>query len=128
MSEFYEIAWATETILVMRRRGYLSIEQASKYFADAMRAIDEAPETWGMVVDTREAVAQSEDVTAVLQEQMNYTARSGACRIAVVTGSTVASMQTKRLNAIAGYAPDAITFHQSYEDALADVQRAVTGH
>jgi hypothetical protein len=126
MPDPYEIAWTTGNILVMRRHGYMSIEQANKYFADAKRAIGKARGTWGLVVDTTDAATQSEDVIAVLQEQMNYTAKSGARRTAIVTGKVVASMQTRRLNAMAGYAPGAITFHESYDEAYADVQRALT--
>jgi len=41
----------------------------------------------------------------------------------VVTGRVVASMQTKRLNATAKYAPDVISFHESVKEAYADVRR-----
>jgi hypothetical protein len=125
MSEPYEIAWATDNILVLRRRGFMSVDQAKSYFAAAKRAFDGAPEKWGLVVDTAEAATQSEEATAVLQEQMSYTASSRARRIAIVTGRTVPSMQTKRLNASAGFAPDAVTYHQFYDDAYADVERAL---
>lgn len=123
----YDIAWAAEDILVIRRRGYLTIDQANDYFAESKQAMDDAPSTtWGLVVDASDAVPQSEAVTAVLQEQMNYTAQSGARRVAIVTGRVVNTMQLKRLNASAGWAPDALSFHQSYDEAYADVQQALT--
>jgi hypothetical protein len=126
MPEPYDITWAAEDILVIRRRGFMTLDQANKYFLEAKHAMDEAPSHWGLVVDTSEAVAQKEDVSAVLQEQMNYTATAGASRVAIVTGRVVGTMQVKRLNAGAGWAPDVLSFHDSYDAALADVKQALT--
>lgn len=127
MPEPYEVEWAAIDVLVIRRRGFLTLEQAEAYFAEVKREIRKAPIRWGLVVDTSESAAQGEEVTAVLQEQMEYTASSSARRVSVVTGRAVASMQTKRLNATAKYAPDVISFHESFKEAYADVRRFLDG-
>jgi hypothetical protein len=128
MSDTYQVEWLSGGILLQRRSGVLAIDDAKKYVAAIKAAIASAPERWGILVDTRAARAQTEEVQHVIQEQIRYATSHHVAWVAVVTSGAITHLQQRRITTEPGmHDPSSISFHSDYTEALNAVQRAVSG-
>ncbi len=67
MAATYTVEWIQPGILLLRRTGLMSVDEASEYAATAARMVTTAPARWGAVVDVRGAVAQTDEVQQIVQ-------------------------------------------------------------
>ena len=80
------------------------------------------------MVDAREAVAQTDEVQAIIQGLIQYVVSKNVTRVAIVTKSALAGIQQKRITTAPGmHDPRTIGFHEDYDAALAEVRAALNG-
>jgi hypothetical protein len=128
MAGAYKVEWLPGGVLLQRRSGLFSIDEANGYVAAVKDAVRSAPARWGAVVDAREAVAQTEDVQSVIQGLIQYVVAKHVCRVAIVTKSAMTTLQQKRITVAPGmHDPATVGFHDDYDTALAEVRAAVQG-
>jgi hypothetical protein len=126
MAGTYTVEWLPGGVLLQRRTGLFTLEEANGYVAAVKAAVRSAPVPWGAVVDAREAVAQNEDVQAVIQGLIQYVVSKNVRRVAIVTKSALTGIQQKRITVAPGmHDPNTVGFHHDYDAALADVRAAL---
>lgn len=126
MAGTFSVEWMPGGVLLQRRTGLLTAEQANGYVAAVKEAVKTAPARWGAVVDAREAVAQNEDVQAIIQSLIQYVVSKNVKRVAIVTTSAVTGIQQKRITTAPGmHDPSTISFYSDFDAAVADVRKAL---
>jgi hypothetical protein len=126
MAGTFSVEWLSGGVLLQRRSGLLTVDQAREYSAAVERAVTQAPLHWGAVVDARDAVAQTDDVQAIIQSLIQFVVGKGVQRIAVVTTSAITGLQQRRLTTAPGmHDPSTIAFYGEFDQALADVRAAI---
>jgi hypothetical protein len=122
----FKVEWLPGGVLLQRRGGLFSVDEANNYVAAVKEAVRSAPARWGAVVDARDAVAQSEDVQAIIQGLIQYVVSKNVKRVAIVTTSALTGFQQKRITTAPGmHAPATVGFHHDYDAALAEVRAAL---
>lgn len=128
MAGTFTVEWLPGGILLQRRGGLFSVDEANRYVAAVKAAIRSAPPKWGAVVDAREAVAQTDEVQAIIQGLIQYVVSKNVTRVAIVTKSALAGIQQRRITTAPGmHDPKTIGFHEDYDAALAEVRAALNG-
>ena len=126
MAGTFNIEWLSGNVLLQRRSGMFTVDEAKGYVAAVKEAVKKAPVRWGAVVDTRNAVAQTDEVQALIQELIQYVVTKGVKRVAIVSTSTITGLQEKRITTAPGmHDPSTIAFYSDYDAAVADVRAAV---
>jgi hypothetical protein len=126
MAGTFSVEWMPGGVLLQRRTGLLTAEQANGYVDAVKEAVKTAPARWGAVVDAREAVAQNEDVQAIIQSLIQYVVSKNVKRVAIVTTSAVTGIQQKRITTAPGmHDPSTVAFYSDFDAAVADVRKAV---
>lgn len=128
MAGTFSVEWLPGGILLQRRGGLFSVDEANRYVTAVKDAIRSAPPKWGAVVDARDAVAQTDEVQAIIQGLIQYVVAKNVTRVAIVTKSALAGIQQKRITTAPGmHDPKTIGFHENYDAALAEVRAALNG-
>lgn len=128
MAGTYKVEWLPGGVLLQRRSGLFTADEANSYVAAVKAAVRSAPPRWGAVVDARDAVAQNDDVQAIIQGLIQYVVSKNVCRVAIVTKSAMTALQQKRITIAPGmHDPSTVGFHDDYDAALAEVRAAVAG-
>ncbi|HET9186334.1 MAG TPA: hypothetical protein VFN80_00145 [Acidothermaceae bacterium] len=128
MAGTFSVEWLPGGVLLQRRGGLFSVDEANRYVAAVKAAIRSAPPKWGAVVDAREAVAQTDEVQAIIQGLIQYVVSKNVTRVAIVTKSALAGIQQRRITTAPGmHDPKTIGFHDDYDAALAEVRAALNG-
>jgi hypothetical protein len=126
MSGTFSVEWLPGGVLMQRRTGVLSADQANDYVAAVKRAVEVAPARWGCVVDTRDAVAQATDVQEIIQELIKHVTARGVLRVALVSTRATTEIQQQRVTTAPGmHDPSTVSTHRDLEAAIADVRAAV---
>jgi hypothetical protein len=126
MAGTFSVEWMPGGVLLQRRTGLLTAEQANGYVDAVKEAVKTAPARWGAVVDAREAVAQNEDVQAIIQSLIQYVVSKNVKRVAIVTTSAVTGIQQKRITTAPGmHDPSTVAFYSDFDAAVADVRKAL---
>ncbi len=126
MAGTFSVEWMPGGVLLQRRTGLLTAEQANGYVDAVKEAVKSAPARWGAVVDAREAVAQNEDVQAIIQSLIQYVVSKNVKRVAIVTTSAVTGIQQKRITTAPGmHDPSTVAFYSDFDAAVADVRKAL---
>jgi hypothetical protein len=126
MAGTFSVEWLPGNVLLQRRSGMLTADEANDYVAAVKAAIAKAPARWGAVVDARNAVAQSDEVQAIIQGLIKYVVGKGVKRVVIVSTSTITALQEKRITTAPGmHDPSTVAFYSDYEAALADVRSVV---
>jgi hypothetical protein len=127
MTESFSVDWLPDGVLMQRRTGLLTVDQANAYVAAVEKAIETAPSRWGAVVDAREASAQTAEVQAIIQGLIQRVVAKKVQRIAFVTSSAVTVMQQRRITTAPGmHDPSTVAFHTDLDAAVADVRMAIS--
>lgn len=128
MAGTFNVEWLPGGILLQRRGGLFTVDEAKSYAAAARAAIQKAPPRWCALVDAREAVAQTDEVQAVIQDLIKYVVANNVTRVAIVTKSALTGIQQKRITTAPGmHDPKTIGFHHDYDAALEELRAALTG-
>ena len=128
MAGSYSVEWRTGGVLLQRRTGLLTAEDARGYAAAVKAALRSVPPSWGAVVDIRDAIAQTEEVQAIIQDLIRYVVSKKVCRIAFVTKSALTGIQQRRMTTAPGmHDPSTVAFYQDLNEAMDDVRAAVAG-
>lgn len=126
MAGSFSVEWVPGNVLLQRRSGMLTLDEAKSYVAAVKDATKQTPARWAAVVDARDAVAQTDEVQAIIQELIKYVVSKGVNRVAIVATSTITHLQEKRITTAPGmHDPSTIAFYTDYNSALADMQAAV---
>ena len=126
MAGTFSVEWMPGGVLLQRRTGLFTAEQANGYVDAVKEAVKTAPARWGAVVDAREAVAQNEDVQAIIQSLIQYVVSKNVKRVAIVTTSAVTGIQQKRITTAPGmHDPSTVAFYSDFDAAVADVRKAL---
>jgi len=126
MAGTFSIEWLPGNVLLQRRTGLFTVDEANKYVAAVKDAVKKAPSRWGAVIDTRHAVAQTEEVQAIIQDLIQYVVGKGVKRVVIVSTSTITGLQEKRITTAPGmHDPSTIAFFSDYDVAVTDVRAAV---
>ena len=126
MAGTFSIEWLSGNVLLQRRGGLFTVDEANNYVAAVKDAVKKAPARWGAVVDTRNAVAQTDEVQAIIQDLIQYVVRKSVKRVAIVSTSTITGLQEKRITTAPGmHDPSTIAFFSDYDVAVTDVRAAV---
>ena len=124
----FNIEWLPGGVLLQQRSGMLTVEQARDYVAAVELAVAQRPSPWGVVVDTRDATAQSEEVQSIIQHLVSFVASHDVTRVALVSNSVVTGLQQRRLTFGQGmHDPSAVGCFTDYEVAVSDVRRHLLG-
>ncbi|MGH8889255.1 MAG: hypothetical protein ACRDV3_05760 [Acidothermaceae bacterium] len=127
MAGTFSVEWLPGGVLLQRRSGMLTADQANSYVAAVKQAVKTAPARWGAVVDARNASVQNEDVQAIIQDLIRYVVAKNVKRVAIVTTSVVTGIQQKRITTAPGmHDPSTVAFYPDYDAALADVRSALS--
>jgi hypothetical protein len=127
MAGTFSIEWLPGGVLLQRRAGLLTTEQAEAYVAAVKKAIQNAPARWGAVVDTREAVAQTDEVQRIIQGLIQFVVTKNVKLVAIVSTSAITGIQQRRITTAPGmHDPSTLRFHSDYDEALADVLGAIS--
>jgi hypothetical protein len=127
MTGAFDVEWLAGGVLLQRRSGMLSVEQAQQYVSAVLAAIKDRPDRWGAVVDTRNAGVQTEEVQAILQGLMQVVAANNVARVALVSTSVVTQMQQRRLTTAPGmHDPSTLLFFTDLDEAVAAVRKHLT--
>src|SRR5450432_538323 len=122
----FTVEWLQPGILLLRRTGLLSVDEANQYAATATRLLQTAPARWGAVVDVRGATAQTEQVQAIVQRIIQTFVSKNVARMAMVSSSTITEMQQRRVATAPGmHDPKTLAFFGDFDAAVADVQSAI---
>ncbi len=128
MAGTFTVEWLPGGILLQRRGGLFTVDEAKSYAAAAKAAIKNAPPRWCALVDAREAVAQTDEVQAVIQDLIKYVVANNVTRVAIITKSALTGIQQKRITTAPGmHDPKTIGFHHDYDEALAELRAALNG-
>lgn len=126
MSASFEFAWRDDGILMVRRTGLMTLQDADDYLDATRRAHQDAPQVWGIVVDVRDAPPQTDAVQAKIQDVVQFHVAAGVRRVAIVGKSVVTQMQQKRITTGPGlHAQDKIGFYTDLDEAISDVKAAL---
>jgi hypothetical protein len=127
MAGSFEVEWLPGGLLLQRRQGVFTVEEARAYVAAVETAVASAPAVWGAVIDTRTAGAQTEPVQAVIQDLIQFVNAKGVKRVAFVRGSAVNGMQQRRVATGPGmHDRSTVSFHVDFDEAVADLRSALT--
>jgi hypothetical protein len=119
MAGTFSVEWLPGGVLLQRRTGLLTPDQAKAYVAAVEQAVQNAPARWGAVVDTREALAQTDEVQQVIQRLIQFVITKNVERVAVVSTSAITGNQQRRITTAPGmHDPSTVTFHGDYDEAL----------
>lgn len=127
MPASFEFSWRDDGILMVKRSGFMTLEEADEYLEATRKAAESAPAMWGIVVDVRDAPPQRGDVQAKIQDVAAFhAAQRGMRRIAVVGSSVLTQMQQKRITTGPGlHDKSKIAFHTDIDEAIRDVKAAL---
>jgi hypothetical protein len=126
MAGTFDVSWQPGGVLLQKRTGLLTVQEATAYVAAVMKAIETAPARWGAVVDMRDSTPQTEEVQEIVKDLIRYVESKGVCRVALVSSSAITGMQHRRIASSPGmHDASAVTFHQNYDEAMTDVRNAV---
>jgi hypothetical protein len=126
MSGTFNVEWLPGGVLLQRRDGLLNVEQAKEYVAAVQLAVNAAPAHWGAVIDTRDAVAQGNDVQEVIQGLIQFVTTKNVLRIALVSSRATTEIQQKRVTTAPGmHDPSIVSSHKDLDEAIAAVRSAV---
>jgi hypothetical protein len=124
MAGTFNVEWLPGGVLLQRRTGMLTPEQARDYVAAVELAVASRPTPWGSVVDTRNATAQSEEVQSIIQDLIQFVVSHDVKRVALVSTSVVTGLQQRRITIGPGmHDPSTVGFFTDYDEAVADVRR-----
>lgn len=127
MSGTFAVEWLPGGILLQRRTGQLTVEQAHDYAAAVEQALVGRPSPWGAVVDAREAGAQTEEVQSIIQGLIQLVESQGVKRVAMVSTSVVTGLQQRRITTAPGmHDPASVGFFSNFEEAVEDVRKALS--
>jgi hypothetical protein len=122
----YTVEWFQPGILLLRRTGLMSVDEASEYAATAARMVATAPVRWGAVVDVRGAVAQTDEVQQIIQRIIQAFVSKNVARIAMVSSSAITEMQQRRVATEPGmHDPKTLALYRDFDEAVADVKAAI---
>jgi transcriptional regulator GlxA family with amidase domain len=122
----YTVEWLQPGILLLRRTGLMSVDEASEYAATAARMATTAPARWGAVVDVRGAVAQTDEVQQIIQRIIQAFVSKNVARIAMVSSSAITEMQQRRVATGPGmHDPKTLALYRDFDQAVADVKTAI---
>jgi hypothetical protein len=122
----YTVEWFQPGILLLRRTGLMSVDEASEYAATAARMVTTAPARWGAVVDVRGAVAQTDEVQHIVQRIIQAFVSKNVARIAMVSSSAITEMQQRRVAIAPGmHDPKTLAFYRDFDEAVADVKTTI---
>jgi hypothetical protein len=128
MAGTFTVDWLPGGVLLQRRTGVLTPEQAKDYVAAVQRAITAAPPSWGVLVDARDAAPQNDEVQALIQGLIKYTVDHDVKRVAVVTKSAITGIQQRRITTAPGmHDMSTIAFFSDYDVALSGLVRELAG-
>lgn len=120
----FTIEWLPGGVLLQQRSGMLTAEQAHDYVAAVELAVAQRPSPWGIVVDTRDASAQSEEVQSIIRHLIPFVVSHDVKRVALVSSSVVTGLQQRRLTVDQGmHDPSAVGYFTDFEEAVSDVRR-----
>jgi hypothetical protein len=126
VAAIYTVEWFQPGILLLRRSGLMSVDDANDYAATAARLVQTAPARWGAVVDVRGASAQTEQVQAIVQRIIQAFVSRNVARMAMVSSSTITEMQQRRVATAPGmHDPKTLAFFNDFDAAVADVRSAI---
>ncbi len=126
MAGTFEVAWLPGGILLLRRSGMLTVDEANAYVAAALAALEKTPARWAAIVDLRRSVAQTDDVQTLVQDLVKQVASKNPQRMAVVSGSAITTIQERRITIGPGlHDPSTVVFHDDYDAALAELKKLV---
>ena len=129
MAGTFSVEWLPGGVLLQRRSGLLTVEEAEQY-ADAVKlAMGSAPSSgWGAVVDTRDAPPQTEDVQRIIELLIPTVVAAGVKRIALVSKGVVTGLQQRRVTTSPGmHDPSTVVSFTDLDEAIADVRTSVAG-
>lgn len=127
MAGTFSVEWLPGGVLLQRRSGLFTPDQANDYVAAVKLAVKDAPARWGAVVDARTAVAQTDEVQEIIQHLIQFVVSKNVKRVAIVSTSAVTGIQQKRITTAPGmHDPSTIAFYSDYDAAVADVRSAVS--
>jgi hypothetical protein len=123
MTGTFSVEWLSDGVLLQRRTGMLTVEQANDYVAAVELAIASRPSPWGAVVDTRSASPQTEEVQSIIQGLIQFVVASDVKRVALVSTSVVTGLQQRRITTGPGmHDPATVGFFTDFDEAVADVR------
>jgi hypothetical protein len=126
MTGSFNVEWLPGGVLLQTRTGTLTVAQAEQYVAAVKLEVAKAPSTWGAVIDTRGAAAQSEEVQEVIQRLIKFVVAHRVARIAMVSTSAITAMQQRRVTTAPGmHDPSTVSFHQDLDEAVTEVRTAL---
>lgn len=106
----------------------MHVEDFQAYLAEVTQAIDAAPASWAIVVDTSDAPPQSEEVSQSLNYLQKYVIERGAAFVAVVTSKTVTALQQRRLLTGPGmHETGTVGFYDDFASARAAAEEVLAG-
>jgi hypothetical protein len=126
MAGSFEVKWLAGGILLLRRSGLFTLDEARAYVTAAEKELTKTPVRWGAIVDLRQAIAQTDEVQELVQGLVRKVAAKGPLRMAVVTTSTITTIQERRITIGPGLHDAATTdFFDDYDTALQAMRKAV---
>ena len=124
----FTVEWLPGGVLLQRRTGQLTVDQAHEYAAAVEHALDSRPSPWGAVVDGTDAGAQTEEVQAIIQDLIQVVVSRDVKRVAMVSSKVVVGLQQRRITTAPGMHDDStVTFFSDVDAAVADVRSALAG-
>ncbi len=128
MTGTFSVEWLADGVLLQRRTGLLTVEEAQEYAAAVKAAIAAPPSArWGSVVDTRSAPPQTEQVQHIIEQLIQSVVSHGVSRVALVSSSVVTALQQRRVTTSPGmHDPSSVAFFTDFDEALTDVRASLT--
>jgi hypothetical protein len=124
----FAVEWLPGGILLQRRTGVLTVDQANEYAAAVELALASRPSPWGAVVDGRGASAQIDEVQTVIQSLIHFVMSRDVRRVAMVSTSVVTGLQQRRITLGPGlHDASTVGFFTDFDEAVADVRSALAG-
>ncbi|MDX6256437.1 MAG: hypothetical protein QOJ11_2771 [Frankiales bacterium] len=126
MAASFEWSWVDDAILLVRRTGLMSVQEAEQLLKATEEATAAAPAVWGMVVDVRDAPPQADAVQSKLRDVVAMHVERGVSRVAIVTRGTVTGMQMKRMASEPGmFEVSRVVYFNDLDEAMADMRQAL---
>ena len=123
MAGTFSVEWLPGGILLQRRGGLFTVDEANRYVAAVKDAVRSAPPRWCALVDARDAVAQTDEVQAIIQGLIQFVVSKNVTRVAIVTKSALAGIQQRRITTAPGmHDPKTVGFHENYDAAMAELR------
>lgn len=123
MAGTFSVEWLPGGILLQRRGGLFTVDEANRYVAAVKDAVGSAPPRWCALVDARDAVAQTDEVQAIIQGLIQFVVSKNVTRVAIVTKSALAGIQQRRITTAPGmHDPKTVGFHENYDAAMAELR------